>query len=268
VYAVDDPNPLVAGGGARILTDAGVEVASGVLADEAELLNEAFFGVHRNGRPWVVAKIAQTLDGRIATRTGDSQWISGVEARTLAHRLRADADAVIVGMGTVLADDPALTVRHVDGDDPYRIVVTTSLDLPGEAGVVANNDDRKTIVATSGEVAAEMVRRGMLRGVSLWEVRTGGDGWVDPGALVEKAGEAGMQSLLLEGGSALLTSFLRAGVVDKYVQITAPKIIGKGLSGVGDLGIRTLGDAVLFDRARFETLGDDVVFTGYPRGGA
>ncbi len=265
VYAVDDPNPRVSGGGARQLREAGLEVEGGVLGLDAAALNEIFFGYQRNKRPWVVVKTAQTLDGRIATRTGDSQWISGPDARGLAHRLRAEVDAVVVGMGTVLVDDPALTVRHVEGDNPLRIILTTSLDLPPECQLLQNNDDGKTIIATSREKAAEAGRLGLLRRVAVWGLDTGEDGWVDPAGLLKKADEEGVQSLLIEGGGAVVTSFLRSGLVDKWVQITAPKIIGDGIDAVGDLNIRDLGAAIRFTEARFEALGDDMVFTGYTR---
>lgn len=265
VYAVDDINPRVSGGGAMRLRQAGLEVKGGVLESEARDLNEIFFGYHRNKRPWVVVKTAQTLDGCIATRSGDSQWISGPDARGLAHRLRAEVDAVVVGMGTVITDNPALTVRHVEGENPVRIILTTSLDFPEKCQVLTNNDDSKTVVATTRDKVSEVGRRGLLSGVAVWGFATAEDGWVDPAGLLEKADEEGLQSLLIEGGGAVVTSFLRRGLVDKWVQIIAPKIVGGGVDAVGDLKIRALSDAIRFDRKRFEALGDDMVFTGYPR---
>lgn len=265
VYAVDDPNPLVSGRGAAILRDNGIEVSDGVLAAEAERLNEAFFFFHRNRRPFVVLKSAQTLDGRIAARNGRSKWISGPPALELAHTLRAECDAVVVGTGTVRVDDPSLTVRHVPGENPYRIVVGRNLDSMSECRLIRDNADGKTIIATTLETARSISFEEPGRKPVVWGLPTESGGRVSLEHLLAKAVDLGVLSVLVEGGATLATSFLKASLVDKYIQITAPKILGRGISGIGDLGISELTRCVVFDRARFENLGDDNVFTGYVR---
>ena len=136
VYAVKDPDPRVSGRGARTLKKAGLEVVGGILKKQARLLNEQFFGYHETGRPYVILKYAQSLDGRIATKSGDSKWITGPQARKFAHHLRADVDAVLVGSETVRQDDPALTVRHVPGTNPYRVIVTSSMKIPRQCRLI------------------------------------------------------------------------------------------------------------------------------------
>ncbi|MEW5796602.1 MAG: bifunctional diaminohydroxyphosphoribosylaminopyrimidine deaminase/5-amino-6-(5-phosphoribosylamino)uracil reductase RibD, partial [Candidatus Zixiibacteriota bacterium] len=147
IYSSVDPNPLVSGKGHKKLRKAGIAVERGLLRREAEKLNEAYFAFHRNGRPFVTLKMAQTIDGRIATATGDSQWISSPASLKLAHRLRAENDAVMVGMGTVRADNPALTVRLVKGKNPYRLIVGGRDPVPKSRRIFASNEDLRTVLA-------------------------------------------------------------------------------------------------------------------------
>jgi len=264
VFASTDPDPRVNGKGARRLRKAGIEVVKGVLAAEAERLNEGYFAFNRNGRPFVILKLAQTLDGRIATRNGNSQWISGPASLKMVHRLRSEVDAVAVGMGTVRADDPSLTVRHVQGRNPYRLVVTGSARFPRGCQLLTNNSDFKTIVA-SGTQAIERLARSRNGGnLIYWSVKSHRNGALDIADLMNKAGEFGIRSILVEGGAALATSFIKARLVDKLVLVVAPKILGSGIEAVADLGLRKLGDAVTVRDLSVERLGEDLVCTGYP----
>lgn len=265
IYAVKDPDPRVSGRGARALKKAGVEVVGGLLKKQARLLNEQFFGYHENGRPYVTLKYAQSLDGRIATASGDSQWITGPQARKFAHRLRADVDAVMVGAATVRKDDSALTVRHVRGGNPYRVVVTSSLKLPRKCRLLSENEDGRTIIASSSTPGRRSILGGGDTNLIFWQVRPTRDGLLDVADLVHKADLFGLRSLLIEGGARLATSFLKAGLVDKFVIFTAPTVIGRGVEAIGDLNIKRLSDAIDLENGHFTTLGRDSVFIGYPK---
>lgn len=264
VYAVDDPDHRVNCRGGQCLRDASIEVKTGVLEEEARALNEAYFGYHANARPWVVLKMAQTLDGRIATRNGDSQWISNEASLHLAHRLRAEADAVLVGMGTVRKDNPSLTVRHVRGANPYRIVLTSSARFPRRCKLLDNNSDYKTIIAAASRAADQVAQSKRYRNAIIWKLKSNKSGSVDARDLLTQADRFGIRSILLEGGSTLATAFLKRRLVDKVVLVTAPMILGEGTSSVGDLRIRKLARSITFRDYSFGRCNGDSVFTGYP----
>jgi len=265
VYASLDPNPIVNGKGDRRLRRAGIRVERGLLRKEAERLNEAYYAYHRNGRPFVTLKLAQTIDGRIATTTGDSRWISSPGSLKLAHQLRAENDAVMVGAGTVRADNPALTVRLVKGRNPYRVVVVGKGPFPVKCQLAKNNADSLTIIAAVQEVAEKLSRRARVNGLTFWEVKPERSGRPDPADLMKKAAAFGLQSILVEGGSALGTALLKARVVDKIMLVIAPKVIGEGTPSIGDLGIRQLDDAVQLESVTVRQVGPDIVVTGYPK---
>jgi diaminohydroxyphosphoribosylaminopyrimidine deaminase/5-amino-6-(5-phosphoribosylamino)uracil reductase len=264
VYAVKDPNPDVDGKGAARLKRAGITVQSGVLRDEAKRLNEKYFGYLTNKRPFVILKTAQTIDGRIATATGDSQWISSPESLAFAHKLRAEVDGVVVGMGTVRVDNPSLTVRHAKGENPYRIIVAGSPKVPRKCALLNRNGDERTIVAGSEQAIDRLTRTRKNGDLTCWRVNMRRDGLVDLRDLLNKADEFGLRSLLVEGGGRLATSFLMRGLVDKYVAIIAPIVLGEGVSAVGDLRIRRLTKALKFERQSFIPSGRDMIFVGYP----
>lgn len=266
VFTHKDPDPRVNGKGARCLRRAGIKVSSGLLAGEASHLNEVYMHNHGLGRPFVILKTAQSIDGRIATVTGHSQWISGPDALKFSHQLRAEVDAVIVGMGTVRSDNPSLTVRHVKGRNPYRIVVTRTPRLPHGTQLLKNNGDFKTIIATARSGQAALTKSRAAGKPIVWEVSTGMNGLLDLRDLLAKAWQFGIRSVLVEGGGQLATSFLKAELVDKYVAIMAPLIIGDGISAVGDLHVRKLTGALQFWRHEFFACGRDCIFVGYPAG--
>ena len=247
VYAVADPNPLASGGAAR-LRAAGVDVEGGLLAAEAEAGNERWLTAVRLGRPYTVWKYAATLDGRVAAADGSSRWITGGPARAEVHRLRASCDVVVVGVGTVLADDPHLTARDPDGqllaEQPLRVVVDTEGRTPRGARVL--DGAAPTWVAT----AAELGR--------------GPDGRVDLRALAGALHERDRQFALLEGGPTLAAAYLRAGLVDRVVAYLAPVLLGAGPAALGDIGVASIGAALRLRVDEVAQVGADVRVTARP----
>ncbi len=264
VFAAVDPDRRVNGRGARKLRQAGVMVESGIGREKAVKMNEAYFWYHKNRRPFVILKSAQTLDGRIASTTGDSKWISGLESRKYSHRLRAMTDGIVVGMETVRKDDPALTVRHVKGRNPYRIVISSSLRFPKRCQFLDNNTDFKSIIATDKNAVERFSRTKRGRNVIYWPLKSKRNGLLDVEDLVKRAYEFGMQSLLIEGGSRVATSFLKAGLVNKYVAFIAPRLLGQGINVIGDMENRNIDEALSFKSYQLAPCGKDFVFTGYP----
>jgi 3,4-dihydroxy 2-butanone 4-phosphate synthase/GTP cyclohydrolase II len=214
-------------------------------------------------RPLVTVHYAQTIDGRIASRTGDARWVSGERSLRLAHELRATNAAIMVGIGTVLADDPRLTTRLVDGPSPVRVVVDSTLRLPLDAKVLADRT-APTIVATNATASREREDAIRARGARVMRVGATADGSVDLAAVLAELRREGIESLLIEGGRGLITSALRGRLVDRLTVCIAPKVIGEGIDAVGDLSIDRLRDAVTFARSRFIACGEDVLFYGEP----
>jgi GTP cyclohydrolase II len=216
----------------------------------------------RNGaRPSVTVHYAQTIDGRLATRTGDSQWISGQESLVLAHALRASHAAVLVGAGTVAADDPRLTARLVEGPSPVRVVVDSTLRLSPDASVVTDGAV-STILATTDRAPVGRRRDFARRAVEVLVLPSTADGRVDLGSLLDELGARGMATLLVEGGAAVITSMIRERRVSRLVVSIAPLVLGAGIEAIGDLDILRLRDALSFRRASFSQLGPDVIFEG------
>ncbi len=261
VYAsVVDPNPLVNGKGLAFLRKRKIEVEAGLLADETRELNEVHFKVMQKKLPFVTLKFAQSLDGRIATKTKDSRWISGEEARRFAHFLRATHDAVLVGRKTVEVDDPQLTVRMVKGKNPLRLVLDTEGKLSSTARLVRENEDGKTVLLSGRADSSNVELRGE---VAVWPVGLK-NGRIDLRSALEKTLAQGITSVLVEGGAGVLTNFLKEKLADKVYVATAPMIIGEGISTIGDLGVQKLIQAVRFERVQYKKLGADMLFSGYP----
>jgi diaminohydroxyphosphoribosylaminopyrimidine deaminase / 5-amino-6-(5-phosphoribosylamino)uracil reductase len=217
-------------------------------------------------RPFVTVKLAQSLDGRIATSTGDSRWISGTSARRMAHKLRREHDAILVGIGTVLADDPQLTVRLLKGRDPLRVVVDSRLRTPINAQVLADGAARGTLIATAETVDWHLVSEMQNLGVEVLRLPIASDGsGIDIVRLLDELGRRGIASVLVEGGKGIVTSLLAARVVDRLIVIIAPKLIGQGTEAIGDLGIAQLSEAITFSAVKIRRLGDDVIFEGQLR---
>jgi diaminohydroxyphosphoribosylaminopyrimidine deaminase/5-amino-6-(5-phosphoribosylamino)uracil reductase len=259
VVGTTDPNPLVSGRGIRTLAQHGIETRIGVLEEECRRLNEVFFKYIRTGRPYVTLKFAQTLDGRIATATGHSRWISSPPSLHFAHRLRGLHDAILVGAGTVLQDDPELTCRLVRGKNPLRIVVDSQLLSSPEARIFKEQKGAPAMVATTQRAAGERRRLFEEQGIEVLEIGEDRAGRVDLPLLLAALGKREIASLLVEGGAAVITAFLREKLTDRLVVILAPKIIGDGLGAVGEMGIRRMDDALRLSFRRIARRGNDLV---------
>lgn len=264
VIASSDPNPKVSGRGIARLREEGIDVTVGILEQQSHQMNEKFNKYITTRLPFVTLKTASTLDGKIASRTGDSRWVTGAEAREQVHTLRHQHEAIMVGIGTVLADDPILNTRaSVPALDPVRIIVDSQLRLPLDARVVTDQSAR-TIVLTSSEADGE--RRQALEALGIEVISCGGGKLVDLSDGMKKLGEREIGSILLEGGGRLNGSMLAAGLIDKIVLYYAAKIIG-GTEAPGTFtfaGIEKMADAIQLDRVNVEMAGEDICISGYP----
>lgn len=211
-------------------------------------------------RPQVTISFAQSLDGRVATRTGQSQWISGPPTLELAHQLRDRNDAIMVGVGTVLADNPRLTCRIPGGRSPWRVVLDTTLRTPAGSAVVHATDDVPTMIVTSRRHDRSRASLLSKLGVEIAVVDTDGAGRLDLAATLNLLAGRGVASLLVEGGRGIITSMLAAGLCNRLVVVMAPMIIGEGTDSVGDLGTENLADALRGRTVRVERMGEDVVW--------
>jgi diaminohydroxyphosphoribosylaminopyrimidine deaminase/5-amino-6-(5-phosphoribosylamino)uracil reductase len=255
-----DPNPKVAGRGIEVLRTEGVSVKAGVLEDQCRALNRNFFHWMQTGRPWVTLKWAQSLDGRIATTTGDSRWISSEISRKQAHRLRATHDALLVGVETVRKDDPQLTVRHVRGRNPIPIVLDSRLRIPADAKLLTpESPARPPWIATTDRNVGVRMQPLQEKGARVFVCPTGPSGQVDIDAMLEKIGGMNVSSLLVEGGGAVLTSFVRAGVAQRIVCFIAPIFLGKGVEALDDLGVLNVASAFRLSSWRVRRSGPDMI---------
>jgi diaminohydroxyphosphoribosylaminopyrimidine deaminase/5-amino-6-(5-phosphoribosylamino)uracil reductase len=259
--AMSDPFPKVAGGGLAILRNAGVEVHVGLCEPEALALNAPYLKLLRTRQPWVHAKWAMSLDGKIATRTGDSKWISGEESRKRVHELRGRMDAIIVGRGTVVADDPLLTARPVGARVAARVVISASGELPERCQLHATAREVPVVVYTANATAlAGWATAGA-------EVVTLSDNAMSLDAILTDLGRRRFTNVLIEGGAKLLGSVLDARAVDEFHVFIAPKLIGgdEASSPVGGIGAARMSDALRFERMTFATSGEDVYVHGFAR---
>ena len=262
VVGTVDPNPAVKGKGIQELKRAGIEVCVGVLEKECSRLNESYFKYITKKKPFVTLKIAQTLDGKIATTQGYSRWITSEGSRRLVHRMRRESDAILVGVNTVLTDDPELTVRLIRGDNVRRIVLDGLLRIPVEARVLHHPDPLNTVIATTQKAPSDKIRVLDKMGVTLWIFDSNRNGMIDFSDLLEKMAEERISSVLVEGGKTVFTSVLRTGEVDRVVVFIAPKFFGKGIDVFGDLSIDSPRDAITFREMSWRRKGSDMVFDG------
>lgn len=212
-------------------------------------------------RPSVTIHYAQTLDGRIATSTGNSQWVSGDESLQLAHQLRAAHQAVLVGVGTVLADNPRLTVRLAPGRSPSRIVADCLLRSPLDSNVLSDGA-AETFLAVTSDAPVDRVEAARRAGAEILVIDRDKAGHVDLAVLLQRLADVGVESVLIEGGQGIITSALQSRLVDRLVVCIAPKVVGTGIDAIGDLSIRCLDDALTFASTSFTMLGRDVIFDG------
>lgn len=255
VAAAKDPDERVSGKGFHLLREAGVTVDMGLMESEARRLNAAFFFHRSTARPLVTLKLALTLDGRLSAADGSSQWISGPGARSIVQRRRSEVDAIVVGVGTVIADDPSLNVRDVPhAHQPARVVVDSSGRSPLTARLFEGAAE--VIVATTSSCPHDTQTAFKEKGAEVLVVADL-DGRVDPAALVESLGRRGWLELYCEGGGELATSFLRAGVVDRIELNYGPLLTGRGGADIGELGATSLGDAARWTTVSVDRIGND-----------
>lgn len=264
VAPIEDPNPKVSGRGFAHLREAGIEVCVAVLTEEAARLNEAYIHFMRTGRPFVHLKMAVTLDGKIATRTGESRWITGEVARARVHEMRHQYDAIMVGGRTARADDPLLTDRSgKNRRRPLaRVVIEQFLQISPESRLVQTSDAAPVIIFACNDTDEKMLSTLQARGV---EVISQGSA-LDLGSTLEELGRRSIQSVLVEGGASLAGLILEAGLVDKVSFFVAPMIIGgqESPSAIGGAGAEAIGEAVQLENVEVRQHGHDVEITGYP----
>lgn len=267
VVGMLDPNPLVAGSGIKRLEEAGVEVIVGILEEECQRLNEVFIKYITKQEPFVLLKAAMTLDGKIATATGESKWITGEASRTAVHELRNSYLGIMVGIETIIKDDPQLTCRLIDGRNPIIIVVDSTLRIPLDSQII--NSGSKVIIATvkgTENIAEDKVRKLEALGVQVLFIEEH-KCRVNLKQLIIQLGRLGIDSILLEGGAEVNASALEAGIVDKVQFYIAPKIIGgrQGKTPVAGVGIAQLEEAIKIEGLQIQQVGEDILLEGYIR---
>lgn len=262
-----DPNPLISGRGVQRLRDAGIEVTIGVMEQECKKFNEVFFTYIQKHRPFVVLKAAMSLDGKIAAPSGESKWITEEEARRDVQRLRNRYSAIMVGVETVIRDDPELTCRMDGGRNPLRIILDSSLRIPPDRKVLTDQQANRTMIACTERASPEKADQLKALGLELLYCRSK-DNRIDLEDLMEKLGRLSIDSILLEGGAAVNDSAFSQGIVDKIILYVAPKIIGgeKSKTIVGGLGIDRLDQAHPLYIASMERVGEDMKITAYRKG--
>jgi len=261
-----DPNPLVNGRGVKILREHGITVETSLLAEACYELNAVFFKFITRRLPFVTLKLAQSLDGKIAAANGASKWISNESARRLVHRWRWQNDAILVGIGTVLADDPQLTVREESGPQPRRIIVDTNLRLPLTAQVLTDAHVNKTIVAI-GEDCREREKMAEIenRGGRVWPIRFTTAGSLDLRHLCERLAQENIAAVLVEGGRRIFSSLLEAQLADELKCFIAPTLLGDGIPAFQDLPIGSMEEAITLAKIKWKIFEDNVLLTGMLR---
>jgi diaminohydroxyphosphoribosylaminopyrimidine deaminase/5-amino-6-(5-phosphoribosylamino)uracil reductase len=266
VIGMADPNPHVSGGGISFQREKGIRVVVGVLERECFRLNEAFCKYVTTGRPFVVMKTACSLDGKIATGGGDSKWITGEASRRFVHQLRHASDAILIGIGTVFADDPLLTTRLPGkrGKDPLRVVVDTHLNMPLAARCLHLSSKAKTVVAASSMAQKDRVKALEKEGAEVLPIPTHEMG-IDLDLLMDTLGKRGITSVLIEGGGRIHASALKMGIVDKIMIFYAPKLIGgkEAPAMVAELGVDRIRDAIKIEGLRVRKFQEDFMLEGY-----
>jgi diaminohydroxyphosphoribosylaminopyrimidine deaminase/5-amino-6-(5-phosphoribosylamino)uracil reductase len=269
VVALRDPNPVVNGRGMELLRKAGIQVDSGLMEREAREQNEHFIHYIKTGKPFVTLKLAQTLDGYIAAPDGSSQWVTGTDARKMVHQWRSEYDAVMVGRNTVLNDNPRLTVRHVDGRQPRRIIIDGPLELPKEMHVFSDQYEERSIIITHNREKYQAQADPMLnimnpegfQGKTLLVGRK--DGHSDLNEALYELAAQDVASILVEPGSDLARALIRDNLADKLELFIAPKLLGGGTRSVLGLGIERMAEALSMKRMKYEPVGEDLRISAY-----
>lgn len=257
-----DPNPLMSGKGAAILRDAGIDVVTGVLEDRCQKLNEVFFHYIRTKTPYVVMKYAMTMDGKIATAAGKSRWITGESARKDVHKTRSQYSSIMVGVGTVIADNPSLTCRLEGGRDPVRIICDTELSTPLDSSVITTAKEVRTIIATACNNSEKQMPF-LACGCEVLLIKRK-ENYIDLNHLMEELGKAGIDSVLLEGGSTLNFSALQNRIVNKVQAYIAPKLFGgvQSKTPIGGIGIMEVSNCFTLKDQTISWFGEDILIEG------
>jgi diaminohydroxyphosphoribosylaminopyrimidine deaminase/5-amino-6-(5-phosphoribosylamino)uracil reductase len=263
VISTIDPNPHVSGNGIRTLREAGIEVITDVLPEEAVRLNEVYFKFIQTNQPFVHLKIAQSIDGRIATHNYDSQWITDESARTQVHKMRHKYSAVLIGLNTLKKDNPNLTVRLTQGKQPFRIILDERLEAPLPSNVFQDAYASKTIVFTTPDYDKYKREELALQGISVNPVQSNGNGLVDLHEVLSQVAQSGISSILVEGGGMVFTQFIANKLFDKISVYISPIIIGSGIESIGDLNINKISEALNLENVNFENVNHQLVVTGY-----
>lgn len=272
--AISDPFPAVNGRGFAVLREAGLEVFIGERADEAAKLNAGFLNFVCTGRPFVTAKWAMTLDGKTATTGGDSRWISGTESRHLVHRERDASDAIVVGVGTVLTDDPELTIRLAPDDDvratrpvpPWRVVLDGYAKTPATSKLLVANHDDRTLILVADQAPPDRVAALRAAGANVVSLSST-NSHVDPRAALDEMGRRGIRRVLIEGGGELTASFFERRLVDRILAFVAPKLSGgRGSpSPLGGVGRHPMASAITLEQVELRSVGPDYLVEAYPK---
>ena len=258
IIGMYDPNPLVEG--FKELKFRGIKTKIGILEKEAKKLNEVYVKYMRSKRPFVILKVAMTMDGKIATRTGDSKYITGKDARRYVHKLRSEVDAVMVGINTVLKDNPKLTPRLAQGRDPMKVVIDTELKMPLRCNLMKNPS--KLIIATTNKAPKKKINKFYQKGIDVIVLNVK-KGLVDLKDLMKQLGKKEIASIMIEGGSQLNSSAIKERIADKLLIFTAPKLIGNGLGAVGNLGVTKIDKAVKLKNIEMKKVGKDILLEAY-----
>lgn len=269
VVALKDPTPKVSGKGIAYLRERGIHVDVGLLEERARRQNEFFLHYQAFNRPFVTLKIAQTLDGYIAAPDGKSEWISSMKSRTMVHRWRSRYDAVMIGRNTALLDNPRLTVRHIEGRQPRRIVVDGPLELPDNLNLFTDQYEEKSIILTHNEEKfrneadpmLSMLQSDYFRGKTLLVDEK--DGHTDLKQAMHELANLPVTSILVEGGQNLTSALLRERLVDKIECFIAPKMLGGGTRSVMGIGIDHMDEILEFRETQWQQVGSDLLFSGY-----
>lgn len=262
-----DPNPLVQGKGVKKLRDAGIEVKVGVLDEENKKLNEVFLKYIKNKKPFVVMKVAMSLDGKISTTTGQSKWISCDESRRYVHKLRSEVMSILVGINTVIKDNPMLDCRLENCKNPIRIIVDTTLKIPIDSKIVSSSKSIRTIVVTTEHANRNVMKLLEDKGVEILTVNLKNN-LVDLKETINKLGELNIDSILIEGGSSLNFSAINENIVDKIQVYVAPIILGgeSSKTPIGGQGVADIKEAFKLDKLEYKQVGSDILIEGYLKG--
>jgi len=258
-----DPNPHVNGKGIEILKRAGIAVITGVNAPEAVFLNEIYFKFIQRGIPFIHLKIAQTLDGKIATHSFDSRWITDEQAREHVHRMRHKYSSILVGLNTIKTDNPQLTARLGLENQPHRVVLDERLEIPLRSNVLTDELSHRTLLFTTPAHNINVKEKLSNGGIQIHVVNGNGTGMVNVYEVVTKLGELGITSILVEGGSKIFTHFVKESLFDKISIFIAPIILGTGIDAIADLGINKISDALRLEKIGFKTISNQMLVEGY-----